>query len=734
MSSCPVELADETAYQPFVFEATSQIDWIASHMPRFGKSSNLLAAMEATNNNEAKEDYLVGITAAAMAVFGFFFLWALACGLLSLAGFERVGLLSGTYKVKRPPDPEAYEKNDHLYPEQDLMLQQEQEHLDQRHLDDKEMLPRMLSSSYDDDENFEDDLNLQDDAGGDTTITTAQDSETPSSQDYNPFENPQDTPGSMNHSAVSPPTSPTRPGLPVHEMSQSRYLSPAAAKKRAIEEFVRNRKEASARSLPSPTYHSPNHNSHDLSVSSSVEFWAPHEYQDKALSTSTPAEEEKVSEEFAYSRSPGNDSNNCGNHQASSQSLLVPALDHPVEDVEENDDNCQGETRDASDPSLTHKDLEPRVHEPTYEEDLQVWFDIRDKHERSLARMRVVIFVCGSCIISVCILFTLLGVESLMTGLRTTQSGVNQIQQSSQSGIDLLDDFTLQSQQAFDASVSVMSRIDSYCPGIQPSMCSQPFDAFDCDIGDEYPFAEALRAFLDSFQSGSAILGTSFDAMKWDLQQLDQDMDYVNANLDQFKWAFWVAAGFANLTALLVLSILFGLVLTWQGKMTKSYRCFRTNVVMPMFLCSVFIGFVFSMAGIVGMIATADFCNDSGTSSTSGPDEKVLLALQSVRSDYSSSTSLFDYLSYYVAECAEDQRPVDVFGLRRDSLDSLMVPVTRLVSVLNQPDSSQETLCGVSSLTNLMEETSALGFQMCVMIQELVSSVLLAEYIYSQSS
>ena len=91
--TCPVLDQNLTVTQAVAFDNT---DWIVSghnRVPRFGHSNNITSAI--TGSNADVRNYVIGLSAASIALFAFFILWFLILIVLKMLGYNLVGFCSG---------------------------------------------------------------------------------------------------------------------------------------------------------------------------------------------------------------------------------------------------------------------------------------------------------------------------------------------------------------------------------------------------------------------------------------------------------------------------------------------------------------------------------------------------------------------------------------------------------------------------------------------------------------
>lgn len=102
--TCPVLEWNLTVTQAVVFENTN---WIVSghnRVPRFGHTNNITSVIEQGSNNDDIKNYVIGLSAASIAIFSFFCLWLIIVVILKCMGHNVVGFCSGG-SVRIPPPP-----------------------------------------------------------------------------------------------------------------------------------------------------------------------------------------------------------------------------------------------------------------------------------------------------------------------------------------------------------------------------------------------------------------------------------------------------------------------------------------------------------------------------------------------------------------------------------------------------------------------------------------------------
>lgn len=162
-----------------------------------------------------------------------------------------------------------------------------------------------------------------------------------------------------------------------------------------------------------------------------------------------------------------------------------------------------------------------------------------------------------------------------------------------------------------------------------------------------------------------------------DLVEIAENLNSLDDKMATFNWAFYIAAVFGGLLALLNIIICYGVILAWRDKLTGN--CWRTFIggirhwfVLPIFVFTVLICFVFSMVFVIGSVGIADTCVDS-------PDGRLVKLLDANENLF--STVMFKFVLYYVGGCKEVDVPLDIqvqIGILLRLLTKLSDVVVRL--------------------------------------------------------
>ena len=790
--SCPVDLRFRDDYQPAAFDSTRRsLEFLTTGIPRFGKSAELLDLIQGSDDEQ--KDYLLGLTAASMALFGFFGLWIILWAIWSWLGHDTVGVLSGSrIRMKPPPQPKRVEREPTSpYPVVGLPPQETRPstspgastsmsaspstpQLDQRHLAEQEIVPAMTSDDDDDDDEQNNDndnpaaceittCDITDIMDTPMPLTEEQLEQTTTSSKYQQHDDgelisklhPKDGMLDIDYNDLhperyedeesddddiddndhyqqrsSPPISPyssfrSPTNTNNDPLSKSHFVSPAVQRKRDIEKMVEERKALSIQILNAISdghddddddqHH---HQGGDTKSTTSSLLLAGPPPPVSSLGEEEQQQELKSSMEPSVLRQEETKTQEDDDHLSRAQERAPSPISRPLPP----DNTSMSPPQTTIIPPDDQNDSDLDVIDWEYETELAAWQKELHRTDVQLLRMRIVIFVCGAGLVAACILFTVLGIQSLTQTVSQGQESLTLVRETSSQLSNLLEDYGQQQRLAQNMTNDLLTKINvGYCPLVRTRLCTNiTAPNLVCNLED-IPLRDQIASLLN-FLGGT--LSTQvvyppneFVEMEGDIDQLFNQVDYLDDNLRQFNWAFWLAAGIANLTALLVLAILWGIVAAWQGKSTEIYSCLRSNCIMPLLLLLVVNGWAFSMAFVIGSAATADLCRDS-------PNDKVLAFLERVQGRY--LTQVYDFNAYYISGCPLDEQPVNPISDRVIILSEVFRPVAALVLSLqsSDPEAFQNTCGDGVDTIELQEMVGALSLKLCFLIRKLVRYVI----------
>jgi len=140
-----------------------------------------------------------------------------------------------------------------------------------------------------------------------------------------------------------------------------------------------------------------------------------------------------------------------------------------------------------------------------------------------------------------------------------------------------------------------------------------------------------------------------------DLDEFQDIIEGADSAVENFNFAFYLAAIFGGLTAVVTILIMIEVVLAWRRKPGGGWfqciiRCCRRGFLLPIFALCVFLGMLFAIIFIWGSTTTADLCYDS-------PDRRMAWILNQTE-DFLGST-IYKFALYYVGGCPANGHPAE---------------------------------------------------------------------------
>lgn len=236
----------------------------------------------------------------------------------------------------------------------------------------------------------------------------------------------------------------------------------------------------------------------------------------------------------------------------------------------------------------------------------------------SLHCIRIAIAICGLCVVTLCVLMVYFGVDQLYGTLKQTRNGIDQAQALSLKGVDAIDNFV----NTYNATASAARDLDAsgYCPQVREAVCDEipgPFGT--CVLTGIADQLDSMMAQSSQFVFGQA------ESIRPDLIQTATMLGEINDDVGKFNWAFYVSGAAAVLLAILNVIIVVGVVFqeikisrkaTTAAAETESSLSAVSDVpqkwfIVPLYIVSVIISWIFFAVFLIGTTATADFCYDS---------------------------------------------------------------------------------------------------------------------------
>jgi hypothetical protein len=249
------------------------------------------------------------------------------------------------------------------------------------------------------------------------------------------------------------------------------------------------------------------------------------------------------------------------------------------------------------------------------------------------------------------------------------------------------------------------------CPKVREKICNATTLA-ECDFTGIPPdIVDIVKLMIED---AGQYFYTKIAGFRSDLEEIAENLNSMDDKVATFNWAFYIAAVFGGLLALLNIIISYGVILAWRDKLTGN--CWRTFIggirhwfVLPLFVFTVLICFIFSMVFVIGSIGMADMCVDS-------PDDRLVKLLNANEDLF--ATAIYKFALYYVGGCKEVDVPVDI-QVQIGILLRLLTKVTDVVRRLESTDSiTFEDVCGRDPVV-FTTLARALGDEVCSVTQTL---------------
>jgi hypothetical protein len=274
-----------------------------------------------------------------------------------------------------------------------------------------------------------------------------------------------------------------------------------------------------------------------------------------------------------------------------------------------------------------------------YEQEHEDWQKAKDKANRRLNVMRVIVLLAGAAIIVSAGLMTSKGVTSLVDTLDGSRDALAIVHNLSQQAINIIDRFDERRLAAEFDMTKLLKATNTFCPDVREQLCTDILNNEGCDLNG-IPYPVAIRSIITYFDG---IRGLGFDEVikfRADLIDIQDFADDMDQKASSYNWAFWIAAAFAITLAVLCFLVMVGVVLAWVERLPRVFYCFRMIVIVPLFVFLVLVSWVFAMVFVIGSMALADTCIDS-------PDGTLLTVLDKHRDQLSSIITKF--LIYFIS-------------------------------------------------------------------------------------
>jgi hypothetical protein len=299
----------------------------------------------------------------------------------------------------------------------------------------------------------------------------------------------------------------------------------------------------------------------------------------------------------------------------------------------------------GDDPSLgeqqQHYTPEDKAYQE-YEKYHELWEIKKKEANRQLDIIRVIVLFAGASIIVSSGLMIGKGVSGLVDTLDSGRDSLGIVSNLTDIGIIYVDNMIQTQRDAEEDTRLLLESLNTFCPKVREALCDNIFNATGCDL-EGVPYADEVQIILDAFDGTRARLrGLFFDdiiRLREDLVTLNEAASDLDKKAATFNWAFWVAAAFAIMLAVLCSIMMIGVVLAWCHSIPTVFYCCRMLVMVPLYTLLVSVAWIFSMVFVIGSMALADTCIDS-------PDQKVLYLIDKLKGEISSVVA--SLLVFYV--------------------------------------------------------------------------------------
>jgi hypothetical protein len=285
---------------------------------------------------------------------------------------------------------------------------------------------------------------------------------------------------------------------------------------------------------------------------------------------------------------------------------------------------------------LSGKPRPLRPQPPNNSGDLIAWKQRRSLAQTRLNRLRMMICLCGSVIITSSLLMSVKGVGSLT---RSLQDGVDSIAISenlAKKAIKLIDRVAEQNSATAVAVDSLLEGINDMCPLQRPEgLCRDLDDVSTCDFDGIFE-SDIVETTIRHFkEADKSIYFQELLAGRQNLEDFLVLTADLNDTAKSFNWALYCAMVGSLILAVLCMVIIVGMACGTS----RIVGCLQHCILVPAFCFLVIISFLFSITFIIGSMAVADLCYDS-------PDNDILLILNRFRETL--SPIAVEIVSFYI--------------------------------------------------------------------------------------
>lgn len=326
------------------------------------------------------------------------------------------------------------------------------------------------------------------------------------------------------------------------------------------------------------------------------------------------------------------------------------------EDVERSGSSAQENTNSDSAVDEDTKLDETNSNEPPLDEAVAAYECQVKRVDRQILWTRIIVIISGIAVIGASIFFINEGMNKLGKTLDAAIDGTEQIKGLTENAIVIIDAFQEGGANRTDAIAELNLTISTsgWCPVKRKELieaCIEEivienftiagFNVTNCTITG-LPFQEELKTLLEFLNSTATNVRKEIDAIKSDLYEVQDMIDWLIPKARSFSWTLYVSSAFAVLVDIVVLIILYSVYLAWRQRLNKPFVCVRSWLIIPFAHFLVFMMWLFAIIFCFSAVLSADFCYD-------GPDSRLLLVLDHFEDSFSSQT--FALITYYLTGC-----------------------------------------------------------------------------------
>merc|ERR1712232_304104 len=162
-----------------------------------------------------------------------------------------------------------------------------------------------------------------------------------------------------------------------------------------------------------------------------------------------------------------------------------------------------------------------------------------------------------------------------------------------------------------------------------------------CYGREDAPFRTYVIELFTLLQDIGTGISSEASKLQSDLLSMTGVTSNIRSNLSTADWVFTVALAIAIIQMVITIFLVSGVLLAWMQRYPKPFRCVQSYVLLPFFVCMVFLSALFSCIFVCVSVVGSDFCFGD-------PDSKVVAALEMM--DFNSVA--FNLVAFYIKGCS----------------------------------------------------------------------------------